>query len=195
MPAATPTPTTATTTVPRVPPSLTAHAAPAPTTAAAGRVTIQAIAICPATPHWTDARRRPAPAPKIDPVATWVVDRANPMWDEVRMTAALLTSAAKPCGLWMSLTRLPRVWMIRQPPKYVPRPMARPQARMTQRGGPAEEGSAPAVISVRVMTPMVFCASLVPWASDTSDADTIWPIRNPPLVVLSSTRAVTRYAR
>ena len=32
------------------------------------------------------------------------------------MTVAALVSAAKPCGVWMSLTRLPRVWMIRQPP-------------------------------------------------------------------------------
>ena len=40
---------------------------------------------------------------------------------------------------------------------------------MTQNGGPAFAGCAPAVISARVMTPIVFCASLVPWASATSD--------------------------
>ncbi len=51
--------------------------------------------------------------------------------------------------------------------------------RITHSGGRAPAGSDPAVISVSVMTPMVFCASLVPWASDTSDADAIWPIRNP----------------
>ena len=41
---------------------------------------------------------------------------------------------------------------------------------MTQNGGPASAGSAPAVIRVSVMMPMVFCASLVPWASATIDA-------------------------
>jgi hypothetical protein len=92
------------------------HAATAPTIAAAGRVNSHARAICPATPHCTDASRRPAPAPKIAPVATWVVDSAKPRWDEARMTVAALVSAAKPCGVWMSLTRLPSVWMIRQPP-------------------------------------------------------------------------------
>jgi hypothetical protein len=38
---------------------------------------------------------------------------------------------------------------------------------MTQNGGSALAGSRPALISVSVMTPIVFCASLVPWASAT----------------------------
>ena len=50
---------------------------------------------------------------------------------------------------------------------------------MTQNGGPAFAGSAPAVIRVSVMMPMVFCASLVPWASATIDAETIWPSLKP----------------
>ena len=33
------------------------------------------------------------------------------------MTADVEVSAAKPCGVWMSLTRLPSVRMIRQPPR------------------------------------------------------------------------------
>ena len=37
----------------------------------------------------------------------------------------------------------------------------------------------PAAISARVMTPIVFCASLVPWASETSEALPIWPQRKP----------------
>ena len=65
------------------------QAATAPTTAAAGRVSSHATAIWPATLHCTDASLRPAPAPKIEPVATWVVDSAKPRCDEVRMTAAL----------------------------------------------------------------------------------------------------------
>ena len=42
------------------------------------------------------------------------------------------------------------------------------------------------------MTPIVFCASFVPWAGATIDADTICPIRNPVRTVPSSARAVTR---
>ena len=52
--------------------------ATAPTAAAAGIVSTQAMAIWPATPHCTEASLRPAPAPKIEPVATWVVDRGKP---------------------------------------------------------------------------------------------------------------------
>jgi len=53
------------------------------------------------------------------------------------MAAALLVSAANPWGLWISLTRLPRVWVIRQPPKEVSSPMASPQHKITKNGGPA----------------------------------------------------------
>ena len=73
--------------------------------------------------------------------------------------------------------------------------MASPAERMTRNGGPEFGPSTPAVISVSVMRPIVFWASLVPWASATIDADTIWPNRNPRLTVPSSARAVIRYAR
>jgi hypothetical protein len=63
---------------------------------------------------------------------------------------------------------------------------------MTQNGGPASAGSTPAVIRVSVMIPMVFCASLVPWASETIDAETIWPILNPLVTVPFAARAVIR---
>ena len=53
--------------------------------------------------------------------------------------------------------------------------MASPQPRITQNGGAGVRASAPAVIRVRVMTPIVFCASLVPCASATIEAETIWP--------------------
>ena len=45
-----------------------------PTTAAAGRVNSQAVAIRPVTPQRTSAPRSPTPVPRIDPVATCVVD-------------------------------------------------------------------------------------------------------------------------
>ena len=63
---------------------------------------------------------------------------------------------------------------------------------MTQNGGPASAGSTPAVISVSVMIPMVFCASLVPWASETIDEETIWPSLNPLVTVPFAARAVIR---
>ena len=97
-------------------PVAASHDAAAPTTAAAGRVKLQASTIRPAMPQCTDASRRPAPAPKIEPVHTCVVDSGSPRWVEVRITAALVVSAAKPWTGWMSLTRLPSVRMIRQPP-------------------------------------------------------------------------------
>ena len=53
-------------------------------------------------------------------------------------------------------------------------------------------GSRPALISVSVMTPIVFCASLVPWASATIDAETIWPSLNPLVTVPFAARAVIR---
>ena len=55
--------------------------------------------------------------PTMLPVATWVVDRAKPRWLEARMTAADEASAAIPCGEEISTSPLPRVRMIRQPPR------------------------------------------------------------------------------
>jgi hypothetical protein len=49
-------------------------------------------------------------------VHTCVVDNGSPRWVEVRITAALVVSAVKPCVVWMVLTRCPKVRMMRQPP-------------------------------------------------------------------------------
>ena len=56
---------------------------------------------------------------------------------------------------------------------------ARAQHTITQTGALASAGTLLLTISARVMTPIVFCASLVPCASETIDADPIWPIRKP----------------
>src|SRR3954468_6051846 len=53
----------------------------------------------------------------------------------------------------------------------------------------------PAVIRVNVITPMVFCASLVPWARASIDAETRWPTWKPRVTRPGSARAVTRRAR
>ena len=74
----------------------------------------------------------------------------------------------------------------------MPSAIASPAERITQNGGPEFGASTPAVIRVRVMMPIVFWASLVPWASATIDADTICPALNPRFVVPSSARVVIR---
>ena len=48
---------------------------------------------------------------------------------------------------------------------------------MTQNGGDAPCLSSPTVMSSSVITPIVFWASPVPCASETSDAEIVWPCR------------------
>ena len=67
-------------------------------------------------PHRTVAPGLPTPEPRIEPVATWVVDSAKPRWLDVRMTAADALSAAMPCGGEISTRPLPSVRITRQPP-------------------------------------------------------------------------------
>ncbi len=52
-----------------------------------------------------------------DPEATCVVESANPRALEARMVAAVELSAAKPCAGLTSVRPLPRVRMMRQPPR------------------------------------------------------------------------------
>ena len=63
--------------------------------------------------------------------------------------------------------------MIRQPPAYVPRAIAVAEQTLTQRG--TVNGSAarcPETISASAITPIVFCASFVPWVNATNPPDT-----------------------
>ncbi|CAG7587339.1 hypothetical protein E143388_02627 [Rhodococcus opacus] len=76
-----------------------------------------ATAIRPATPHRTSAPDLPIPVPRMDPVATWVVESGRPKWLEVRMIAAEDASAAIPWGEVISTKPFPSVRMIRQPPR------------------------------------------------------------------------------
>ena len=57
--------------------------------------------------------------------------------------------------------------------------MASAQDRITQNGAVAPEARVPFAIRASVMTPIVCCASLVPCARDTIQADPICPIRKP----------------
>src|SRR4051794_9992493 len=85
--------------------------------------------------------------------------------------------------------------MIRHPPRYVPRLIATAQETMTQLGAFCPAPSDPLAIRARVITPIVFCASLVPCASETMDAEPSCPIRKPPVRVRSGTPRVSRYTR
>jgi hypothetical protein len=107
------------------------------------------------------------------------VERAKPKWLELRITAAEALSAAIPCGGEISTSPLPSVRMIRQPPAYVPRPIASAPVTLTHNGIEAVSVHSPAARRARVMTFIVFWASFVPWASETSDALPIWPRRKP----------------
>ena len=56
---------------------------------------------------------------------------------------------------------------------------------MTQNGALEVLGTVLFTIRASVMTPIVFCASFVPCARDTIDADPICPIRKPCVRALS----------
>ena len=52
----------------------------------------------------------------MEPEQTCVVDSAKPRWEDTRIVVAELASAAKPCGVLISVRPLPSVRMTRQPP-------------------------------------------------------------------------------
>src|ERR1700742_1350528 len=68
------------------------------------------------------------------------------------------------------------------------------QQTMTQTGAWDLAASVPLAISARVMTPMVFCASLVPCASETTQAEPICPMRKPCRRPPSVSDLVIRYS-
>ncbi len=70
--------------------------------------------------------------------------------------------------------------------------IASAQERMTQNGAFAPECRVPLAIRARVITPMVFCASLVPCASETMEAEPISPSRKPWPRAPSETRRLIR---
>src|SRR5436305_8143742 len=71
--------------------------------------------------------------------------------------------------------------------------MATAQTTFTHNGMVVVLVQLPVAISASVITPIVFCASLVPCASDTSEALPIWPQRKPVSRYRSATPRVIRY--
>ena len=98
----------------------------------------------------------------IAELMTCVVLTGMPRWLAVKMTVAAVVSAAKPWTGFSFTTLVPMVLMIRQPPAAVPRLMAEAATRMTH-SGTSKLSMTPAVNNARVMMPIVFCASLLPW--------------------------------
>ena len=74
------------------------------------------MSILPATPQFTLLPFLPSPVPMMDPEHTCVVESAKPMCEETRIVVADAASAAKPCGVEISVRPLPSVRMTRQPP-------------------------------------------------------------------------------
>ena len=164
--------TRATMSVPSGPVAAT-HAATAPTAAAAGSVSSHAMATWPATPQCTDATPRPAPAPKTEPVATCVVDSGKPRCDEVRITVAVLVPAAKPCAL-LELADALAEGLDDPPPAHVGAECdCEPRGENDPERGAGVRGQRAGRDQRERTMPMVFWASLVPWASATIDEETI----------------------
>src|SRR6266705_2780007 len=95
--------------------------------------TVTGVQTC-ALPICTADRRRTAPTPTIDPVMACVVLTGTPNCVAVRSAMAAPVSAAKPPTGWSLVIFEPIVWMMRQPPDSVPRPMAVCAARITHTG-------------------------------------------------------------
>src|SRR5262245_5079044 len=159
---------------------------------AAGIVITQAITMLRTTDQCTTPPRRPRPAPMIPPETTCVVESEKPKYDDERIAVAELVSAENPCGEAISVTRVPSVRITRQPPEKVPRAIAVAHANFTQNGTPASAESSPPATSVSTITPIVFCASLVPCASATIELDPIWLSRKPVLAVSAEVERVSR---
>src|SRR6476660_6010109 len=91
---------------------------------AAGIVSNHAQTMRVATPHRTADRRLVDPTPTIDPVIAWVVLTGMLKCVAVNSATAAPVSAAKPPTGWSFVIFEPIVWMMRQPPASVPRPIA-----------------------------------------------------------------------
>src|SRR5690606_15678450 len=105
------------------------------------------------------------------------VEREKPRCEEARLTVAALVRAAKPCGRWRAVRPLPRVRLLRQPPREAPSARAPPAEPMTHVGRAGAGARPPPETRASVMMPIVFWASLVPWARETRPAEAICPAR------------------
>src|SRR5450830_1055687 len=127
-----------------------------------GMVSTHAQTMLPAMPQRTAETFCTEPTPTIAPVMVWVVDTGTPKPVAMNSVAAPLAEAQNPLTGFNLVMRMPMVLTMRQPPNIVPSPIAAWQERTTHSGKGSWEPVTLAAISSIQMTPMVFCASLVP---------------------------------
>src|SRR5689334_6946717 len=106
------------------------------------------------------------------PVMVWVVETGTPSQVAMNSVAAPPVSAQKPCIGVSFVMRSPMVRTMRQPPISVPSAIAAWQLSTTQNGTEKCSPRWPCEYSSTAMMPMVFCASLPPWPSEYSEAET-----------------------
>src|SRR5882757_1232298 len=112
------------------------------------------------------------------PVMVWVVETGTPSQVAMNSVAAPPVSAQNPCIGVSLVIRSPMVRTIRQPPIKVPSAIAAWHDNTTQNGTEKCSPRWPCEYSSTAMMPMVFCASLPPWPSEYSDAETNCRMRN-----------------
>src|SRR3982074_2152147 len=106
------------------------------------------------------------------PVIVCVVETGTPRKVAMNNVAAPPVSAQNPCIGVNLVIRKPMVRTIRQPPIKVPNPIAAWHANTTQNGTENSVPRYPCENNSTAMMPMVFCASLPPWPSEYSEAET-----------------------
>src|ERR1700694_2903269 len=106
------------------------------------------------------------------PVMVCVVETGTPSQVAMNSVAAPPVSAQNPCIGVSLVIRNPMVRTIRQPPIRVPNAIAAWHASTTQNGTENSAPRCPCEYSSTAMMPMVFWASLPPWPSEYSDAET-----------------------
>src|SRR5437763_3180822 len=112
------------------------------------------------------------------PVMVWVVETGTPRKVAMNRVAPPPVSAQNPCIGVSLVIRNPMVRTILQPPITVPSAIAAWHASTTQNGTEKCSPRWPCEYNSTAMMPMVFCASLPPWPSEYSDAETNCRMRN-----------------
>src|SRR4051794_35370717 len=112
------------------------------------------------------------------PVMVWVVETGTPSQVAMNNVAAPPVSAQNPCIGVSLVMRRPMVRTMRQPPISVPSAIAAWQLNTTQNGTEKCSPRWPCEYSSTAIIPMVFCASLPPWPSEYSEAETNCRMRN-----------------
>ena len=90
------------------------------------------------------------------------------------MTPLATVCDANPLAGDSEKIRRPSVRMIRQPPEYVPSEIAPAADRITHSGIPPFGARCPDTVRASAITPIVFCASWVPWPNAIVADDAIW---------------------